>query len=107
MQGLSATKTKASTEAGFVRDATRLRRGGSLFLLLVLVLDDLGLADQHRTALQLVDGLRQLEVLVAAQLGRTALGGRLARFLLGLLHRQFAQLLARGVLDLGALAAVQ
>src|SRR5688572_24097649 len=103
MPGLWRTKEKA----GYCR----LFSGGiperSVVFLFALVLDDLGLADQHRPALELVQGLHQLEVLVAAEFGHLAVGGRLLGFFLGLLARFLAGLLADGILHFGPLAAAQ
>src|SRR6476620_11339042 len=99
MGGLSATRTKPARGLA-LRGSGAAKPRRSLLLLLVLVLDDLGLAHEHRAALELVERLHQLEVLVASQLGHLAVGDRLARFFLGLLDGELAQLLARGVLDL-------
>ena len=81
-----------------------MRSGSSVFLLLFLALDD-GLADQHGAALELVQGLGQLEVLVAAELGRPALFGALFRLFLKALEGFLAGFFTARVLDFRALAA--
>src|SRR5204862_6502116 len=66
------------------------------------------LAGDDRLALQAVQGLGELEVLGAAELGQRLRRRRvLGRFLFELLARFLARLVARGVFLLGALAALQ
>src|SRR5947207_1841510 len=79
----------------------------SVFLLLVLALDDLGLADQDRPALELVERLHQREVLVGAVLWHLAVGRTFAGFFLGLLARIVPSPVAGSIFHFGPLAAVQ
>ena len=55
----------------------------------------------------MVDGLRQLEVLVAAELGRTPLLGCLARFFFEAFQGLFTGFFATRGFDFGALATVE
>src|SRR5687767_10289407 len=65
------------------RASSSTRADSSVLFLLVLVLDDdLGLADQHRRTLEAVERLHQREVLVGAELGHLAVLRRLLGFFL-------------------------